>query len=435
MENDIQENIELSTESPELSNEEYLETLLQKARGAVRPLGRLITSKKNAALLAMADGLLENEEGLLEANEKDLEAFEGDGSRAPMADRLRLTPDRIAAMAKQLREIADLRDPVGQSLGMWQRPNGMKVGRIRVPIGVIGMIYESRPNVTAEAAALCLKSGNVCVLRGGSEAVHSNTAIAEVLGEAAKKTGLPDGAITFIDRTDREVVVALLKSNKYVDLIIPRGGDALMKSVSQHATIPVIKHDKGVCHMYVDSDVDLDMAQRLSVNAKVQRCSTCNALETLLVHEKIARKLLVPLGKILAEKGVEVRGCPKTCQSIPEAKPAQEDDFGQEFLSLTLAIKVVRDMEEAMDHINQYGSGHTESILTGDYDRAMQFLREVDSSAVMVNASTRLNDGYEFGLGAEIGISTTRIHARGPMGLEDLTCSKFVVYGTGQIRE
>lgn len=435
MENDIQENIELSTESPELSNEEYLETLLQKARGAVRPLGRLITSKKNAALLAMADGLLENEEGLLEANEKDLEAFEGDGSRAPMADRLRLTPDRIAAMAKQLREIADLRDPVGQSLGMWQRPNGMKVGRIRVPIGVIGMIYESRPNVTAEAAALCLKSGNVCVLRGGSEAVHSNTAIAEVLGEAAKKTGLPDGAITFIDRTDREVVVALLKSNKYVDLIIPRGGDALMKSVSQHATIPVIKHDKGVCHMYVDSDVDLEMAQRLSVNAKVQRCSTCNALETLLVHEKIARKLLVPLGKILAEKGVEVRGCPKTCQSIPEAKPAQEDDFGQEFLSLTLAIKVVRDMEEAMDHINQYGSGHTESILTGDYDRAMQFLREVDSSAVMVNASTRLNDGYEFGLGAEIGISTTRIHARGPMGLEDLTCSKFVVYGTGQIRE
>ncbi len=435
MENDIQENIELSTESPELSNEEYLETLLQKARGAVRPLGRLITSKKNAALLAMADGLLENEEDLLEANEKDLEAFEGDGSRVPMADRLRLTPDRIAAMAKQLREIADLRDPVGQSLGMWQRPNGMKVGRIRVPIGVIGMIYESRPNVTAEAAALCLKSGNVCVLRGGSEAVHSNTAIAEVLGEAAKKTGLPEGAITFIDRTDREVVVALLKSHKYVDLIIPRGGDALMKSVSQHATIPVIKHDKGVCHMYVDSDVDLEMAQRLSVNAKVQRCSTCNALETLLVHEKIARKLLVPLGKILAEKGVEVRGCPKTCQSIPEAKPAQEDDFGQEFLSLTLAIKVVRDMEEAMDHINQYGSGHTESILTRDYDRAMQFLREVDSSAVMVNASTRLNDGYEFGLGAEIGISTTRIHARGPMGLEDLTCSKFVVYGTGQIRE
>ncbi len=435
MENEIQENIEIPAESPELSNEEYLETLLGKARGAVRPLGRLLAMKKNAALLVMAEGLLENEEGILEANQKDLEPFEGDASRAPMADRLRLTPARIADMAKQLREIADLRDPVGQSLGIWQRPNGMKVGRIRVPIGVIGVIYESRPNVTAEAAALCLKSGNVCVLRGGSEAIHSNTAIAEVLGEAAKKTGIPEGAITFIDRADREVVVGLLKSDKYVDLIIPRGGDALMKSVSQHATIPVIKHDKGVCHMYVDSDVDLEMAQRLSVNAKVQRCSTCNALETLLVHEKIARKFLIPLGKVLIDKGVEVRGCPKTCQSIPEAKPAQEDDFGQEFLSLTLAIKVVKDMEEAMDHISQYGSGHTESILTQDYDRAMQFLREVDSSAVMVNASTRLNDGYEFGLGAEIGISTTRIHARGPMGLEDLTCSKFVVYGTGQIRE
>ncbi len=435
MENEIQESIDILADSPELSNEEYLKTLLGKARGAVRPLGRLIAMKKNAALLAMAEGLLENEEGILEANQKDLEPFEGDASRAHMADRLRLTPARIADMAKQLREIADLRDPVGQSLGIWQRPNGMKVGRIRVPIGVIGIIYESRPNVTAEAAALCLKSGNVCVLRGGSEAIHSNTAIAEVLGEAAKKTGIPEGAITFIDRADREVVVGLLQSDKYVDLIIPRGGDALMKSVSQYATIPVIKHDKGVCHMYVDSDVDLEMAQRLSVNAKVQRCSTCNALETLLVHEKIARKFLVPLGKILIDKGVEVRGCPKTCQSIPEAKPAQEDDFGQEFLSLTLAIKVVKDMDEAMDHISQYGSGHTESILTQDYDRAMQFLREVDSSAVMVNASTRLNDGYEFGLGAEIGISTTRIHARGPMGLEDLTCSKFVVYGTGQIRE
>ncbi|MGD9851501.1 MAG: glutamate-5-semialdehyde dehydrogenase [Nitrospirales bacterium] len=435
MENDIQENIEVSDESPELSPEEYLQTLLVKARTAVRPLGALITMKKNAALLAMAEGLLEGEARILEANQTDLEAFEGDESRASMADRLRLTPTRIADMAKQLREIAELRDPVGQSLGMWQRPNGMKVGRVRVPIGVIGIIYESRPNVTAEAAALCLKSGNVCVLRGGSEAIHSNTAIAEILGEAAKKSGIPEGAITFIDRPDRELVVGLLKSDKYVDLIIPRGGDALMKSVSQHATIPVIKHDKGVCHMYVDSDVDLEMAQRLSVNAKVQRSSTCNALETLLVHEKVAKKFLVPLGKELKDKGVEVRGCPKACQSIPEAKPAQEDDFGQEFLSLILAIKVVRDMDEAMAHIAQYGSGHTESIVTRDYERAMQFLREVDSSAVMVNASTRLNDGYEFGLGAEIGISTTRIHARGPMGLEDLTCSKFVVYGTGQIRE
>lgn len=435
MENDIQETLEVTEESPELTTEEYLEQLLIKARSAVRPLSSLLTMKKNAALEAMAEGLLEGEERLLEANAKDLEVFEGDPSRAAMADRLRLTSARITDMAKQLREIAQLRDPVGSSMGIWQRPNGMKVGRIRVPIGVIGIIYESRPNVTADAAALCLKSGNVCVLRGGSEAIHSNTAIAEILGEAAQKSGIPEGAITFIDRPEREVVLALLKSDRYVDVIIPRGGDALMKTVTQHATIPVIKHDKGVCHMYVDSDVDLEMAQRLSVNAKVQRCSTCNALETLLVHEKIAKKLLVPLGKALQENGVEVRGCPKTCQIIPHANAAQEDDFGQEFLSLTLAIKVVKDMDEAMDHIDHYGSRHTESIVTNDYDRAMRFLREVDSSAVMVNASTRLNDGYEFGLGAEIGISTTRIHARGPMGLEDLTCSKFVVYGTGQIRE
>lgn len=436
MEDEAQEKLEDSTEEIQpVSPEEYLAPLLAKAKAAARPLSGIIAAKKNAALLAMATGLEEGEERLLEANQKDLEAFEGDESRAAMADRLRLTHGRIADMAKQLREIAQLRDPVGESLGFWQRPNGMKVGRVRVPIGVIGIIYESRPNVTADAAGLCLKSGNVCVLRGGSEALHSNSAIAEILGESARKAGLPDGAVTFIDRPDREVVLALLKSDTYVDLIIPRGGDALMKTVTEHATIPVIKHDKGVCHMYVDNDVDLEMAQRLSINAKVQRCSTCNALETLLVHEKIAKKFLPSLGDRLKEEGVEIRGCPKTCHLIPHAKPAQEHDYGCEFLSLTLAIKVVRDMDEAMTHIQEYGSRHTESIVTNDYDRAMRFLREVDSSAVMVNASTRLNDGYEFGLGAEIGISTTRIHARGPMGLEDLTCSKFVVYGTGQIRE
>jgi glutamate-5-semialdehyde dehydrogenase len=436
MEDEAQEKLEdFNEEIQPVSPEEYLAPLLAKAKAAARPLSGIIAAKKNAALLAMAAGLEEGEERLLEANQKDLEAYEGDESRAAMADRLRLTPGRIADMAKQLREIAQLRDPVGESLGFWQRPNGMKVGRVRVPIGVIGIIYESRPNVTADAAGLCLKSGNVCVLRGGSEALHSNSAIAEILGESARKAGLPDGAITFIDRPDREVVLALLKSDTYVDLIIPRGGDALMKTVTEHATIPVVKHDKGVCHMYVDNDVDLEMAQRLSVNAKVQRCSTCNALETLLVHEKIAKKFLPSLGDRFKEEGVEIRGCAKTCQLIPHAKPAQEHDFGCEFLSLTLAVKVVRDIDEAMNHIQEYGSRHTESIVTNDYDRAMRFLREVDSSAVMVNASTRLNDGYEFGLGAEIGISTTRIHARGPMGLEDLTCSKFVVYGTGQIRE
>jgi glutamate-5-semialdehyde dehydrogenase len=338
-------------------------------------------------------------------------------------------------MAKQIREIAKLRDPVGESKGFWQRPNGMRVGRVRVPIGVIGIIYESRPNVTADAAALCLKSGNVCVLRGGSEALHSNKAIAKVLGEAAQKTGMPEGAITFIDRPDREVVLALLKSEQYIDLIIPRGGDALMKTVNEHATIPVIKHDKGVCHIYIDSDVDISMAQRISFNAKVQRPSTCNAMETLLVHEKVARKLLPSLAAEFLEAKVEIRGCSRTCKIISEAKPAQDEDFGQEFLALIVAIKIVKDIDDAMDHIYQYGSRHTETIVTNDYERGLRFLREIDAGAVMINASTRLNDGYEFGLGAEIGISTTRIHARGPMGLEDLTCSKYLVYGTGQIRE
>jgi len=446
-ENSSEENLEVLDESEEelfleeveeekeLTNEEYLDVTLRKAKGAARPLSVMIAMKKNAALLAMAEGLEAAEEALLEANEEDLKDFEGDESRAAMADRLRLTPERIADMAKQIREIAKLRDPVGESQGFWQRPNGMRVGRVRVPIGVIGMIYESRPNVTADAAALCLKSGNVCVLRGGSEALHSNKAIAKVLGEAAQKSGIPDGAITFIDRPDREVVLALLKSDQYIDLIIPRGGDALMKTVTEHATIPVIKHDKGVCHVYVDSDVDLAMAQRISLNAKVQRPSTCNTMETLLVHEKIAKKFLPALAEEFVKAKVEMRGCPKTCHLVPEAKPAEDEDFGKEFLALIVAIKVVKDMDDAMNHICQFGSRHTETIVTNDYDRALRFLREVDASAVMINASTRLNDGYEFGLGAEIGISTSRIHARGPMGLEDLTCSKYLVYGTGQIRE
>ena len=430
-----QENLEVLEEVKELTPEEYLEPLLQKAKDAARSLGGMIAMKKNAALIAMAEGLEAGEEAILEANDQDLKAFEGDDSRAAFVDRLKLTPKRIADMAIQIRAIAQLRDPVGESMGFWQRPNGMKVGRVRVPIGVIGIIYESRPNVTADAAALCLKSGNVCVLRGGSEALHSNVAIANVLGEAAKQAGVLEGAITFIDRPDREVVLALLKSDRFVDLIIPRGGDALMHTVTQHATIPVIKHDKGVCHIYVDSDVDLSMAQQISFNAKVQRPSTCNAMETLLVHEKVAKKFLGPLAEQLIEAGVEMRGCPKTCQIVSQAKPAEADDFGKEFLALILAIKVVKDMDDAMDHIHQFGSRHTETIVTNDYDRALRFLREVDSSTVMINASTRLNDGYEFGLGAEIGISTTRIHARGPMGLEDLTCPKYVVYGSGQIRE
>ena len=440
------EEVEKSPEDVEASQEEvveeeivdtptYLRTLLERARDAAPQLSRLAASVKNEALVAMAEGLEEATDSLLEENEKDLEAFDAKNGREAMADRLRLTPERIRDMADGLRQIARLRDPVGQSSGMQERPNGMKVGRVRVPIGVIGIIYESRPNVTADAAALCLKSGNVCVLRGGSEAIHSNMAIARVLSEAGQKAGIPEGVISLVERTEREAVLELLKQDQFIDLIIPRGGESLMKLVTEHSTIPVIKHDKGVCHTYIDSDADLEMAEAISVNAKIQRPSTCNAMETLLVHQGIARNLLPKLGKALAEAEVEIRGCDKTRQYLPEAQSATEEDYGQEFLSLTLAVKVVKDMDEAMSHIRTHGSRHTEVIVTKDYGRAIRFLQEVDAGAVMVNASSRLNDGYQFGLGAEIGISTTRIHARGPMGLEDLTCSKYVVYGSGQLRE
>jgi glutamate-5-semialdehyde dehydrogenase len=424
-----------STEASPKPTHEYVVELVQKAKLSAGRLASLSTTLKNQALIAMADALVANAEHILAENEKDLEAFGSSKDTQAMADRLRLTPERIEAMAASVREIVKLIDPVGQTLNMRRRPNGMQVGRVRVPIGVIGIIYESRPNVTADSAALCLKSGNACVLRGGSEAIHSNTAIAAVLSEAAEKAGVPAGSISFIDRTEREVVVELLKQDQYIDVIIPRGGESLMKLVTEQSRIPVIKHDKGVCHIYIDADADVAMAKSIATNAKVQRPSTCNAMETLLVHQSSARAVLPDLVSELMKSGVEVRGCAKTLSLCPEVKPADESDYGQEFLSLILAVKVVRNIEEAMEHIARYGSRHTEAIITQDYGRAMRFLREVDASAVMVNASTRLNDGNQFGLGAEIGISTTRIHARGPMGLEELTCSKFVVLGSGQIRE
>jgi len=417
------------------SNQDYVEELVKKARAASLRLATLPTLVKDQALLAMAEGLLAKSEDILSANERDLEAFGTRKEQEAMADRLRLTPERITEMADGIREIVKLPDPVGETIKLWTRPNGMKVGRVRVPIGVIGIIYESRPNVTADSAALCLKSGNACILRGGSEAIHSNTAIAAVLAEAAEKAGVPSGGISFVERTDREVVLALLKQDRDVDLIIPRGGDSLMQTVTEQSTIPVIKHDKGICHVYVDADADPAMAERICLNAKVQRPATCNAMETLLVHQTIARTWLPELIRKLKQAKVDVRGCPKTCQLSSEVNPASPEDYGREFLALILAVKVVKSMEEAMEHIARYGSRHTEAIVTNDYARALRFLREVDASAVMVNASTRLNDGYQFGLGAEIGISTTRIHARGPMGLEELTCSKFVVFGSGQIRE
>ncbi len=418
-----------------LTPEEYVATLVKRAKGAAGRLSSLPTAVKNQALEAMADGLEEHETELLAENEKDLEQFEATPERKALGDRLRLTAERIREMAAGIRDIARLPDPLGDTPKMWTRPNGMQVGRMRVPIGVIGIIYEARPNVTADSAALCLKSGNVCILRGGSEALHSNVAIAKVLSESAEKAGVPAGAITFVDRAEREVVQLLLKQDRYIDLIIPRGGESLMKTIAEHATIPVLKHDKGVCHTYVDVDADPQVAERICLNAKVQRPSTCNAMETLLVHHSIARTWLPLLVEKLKALKVEVRGCAKTCQLCPEVTPAADDDFGREFLDLILAIKVVKNMDEALEHIATYGSQHTEAIVTKDYARAMRFLREVDAGAVLVNASTRLNDGYQFGLGAEIGISTSRLHARGPMGLEELTCSKFVVLGSGQIRE
>jgi glutamate-5-semialdehyde dehydrogenase len=424
--------------SPETAVEsipEYIEALVTRARQAAGRLAIMPTALKNQALLAMADALEAQKELLLSANDEDVNAFSAAPEKKAMADRLRLTEARIAEMAAGIREVAKLADPLGEMPNMWTRPNGMQVGRVRVPIGVIGIIYESRPNVTADSAALCLKSGNACVLRGGSEALHSNRAIARALSEAAEKCGIPAGAITFVDRADRELVPVLLKQDRSIDLIIPRGGDSLMRLVAEHSTIPVVKHDAGICHVYVDDDADPAMAEQICLNAKVQRPSTCNAMETLLVHQSLARTWLAGvIDKLVAAK-VEVRGCQKTCALSPAAKPATDGDYGKEFLDLVLAVKVVKHIDEAMEHIARYGSRHTEAIVTGDYKKAMRFLHEVDASAVLVNASTRLNDGYQFGLGAEIGISTSRIHARGPMGLEELTCSKFIVFGSGQLRE
>ena len=424
-----------STDAPVQPIPQYVEELVTRARLAANRLATLSTAIKNQALQAMADALEAQSERLLAANAQDIETLGETAEKKAMADRLRLNEKRIAEMADGIREVAKLPDPLGEMSKMWTRPNGMKVGRVRVPIGVIGIIYESRPNVTADSAALCLKSGNACVLRGGTEAIHSNTAIAAVLCEAAEKSGIPVGAISFVVRPDRELVPVLLKKDQSIDLIIPRGGESLMRIVTEHSTIPVIRHDAGVCHIYVDDEADSALAERVCFNAKVQRPSTCNAMETLLVHQSMARTWLAGFINKLVEAKVEVRGCQKTCALSSAAKPASESDYGKEFLDLILAIKVVKNVDEAMEHIARYGSRHTEAIVTANYKKAMRFLREVDASAVLVNASTRLNDGYQFGLGAEIGISTSRIHARGPMGLEELTCSKFIVFGSGQVRE
>jgi glutamate-5-semialdehyde dehydrogenase len=412
------------------------ESIAQRARAASRLMARCSTAVKSEALNRMAEALADAAESTIQiANAQDVAAAKQTGLSAALIDRLTLTPKRITEMATGLREVAALPDPAGEIERMWVRPNGMRVGRMRVPLGVIGVIYESRPNVTAEAAALCLKAGNAVILRGGSEAVRSNVAIGRILHDAGQKAGLPEGALTVVDRTERELVAALLKQDRYIDLIIPRGGEGLIRTVMEQSTIPVVKHDKGVCHIYVDEAADQSMAESICVNAKVQRPGTCNALETLLVHQSIAPTFLPAVIGRLQQDKVEVRGCERTRKLVKGLTAATETDWSAEYLDLILAVRVVDSMEDAIEHIAAYGSQHTDAIITQDYQRAMEFLRAVDSSAVMVNASTRLNDGGQFGLGAEIGISTGRLHARGPMGLRDLTTIKYIVLGEGQVRE
>jgi len=413
----------------------YIAEKGKKAREGARRLATLSTRIKDSALLSMADALEKEAERLQLENQKDIDAAKKKSLSPALIDRLTLNEKRIREMAKGLRDVAGLPDPVGEITRMWPRPNGMQVGRIRVPIGVIGIIYESRPNVTADSAGLCIKSGNGVFLRGGSEAIHSNRAIAEIMVEAGAKAGLPDGAITLVDIVDREAVMEMLRLDQYIDLIIPRGGEELIRTVTANSTIPVIKHDRGLCHTYVDEYADVKMAQEICYNAKVQRPGTCNAMETMLVHRNIAAGFLPGMIARLRKGGVELRGCPEVVRMDPSIRAATDEDWNREYLDLILNIKIVESMEAALRHIETYGSRHSEAIVTNDHPRAMSFLREVDAAAVFVNASTRLHDGGQFGLGAEIGISTTRIHARGPMGLEELTSAKFIVLGDGQLRE
>ncbi len=418
------------------------ETIRKQAvetKAAASTLASCSTEIKNRALLAMAAALEAKASFLIEENANDLEAGRDKGLAMPLLERLTLTPKRIAEMVAGIREVVALPDPVGEILRMTRRPNGMQVGQMRVPIGVIGIIYESRPNVTADTAALCIKSGNGVILRGGSEAIASNKAIASVLERSGCEAGLPPHAITLIETTDRQAIFELLELSDLIDLIIPRGGEGLIRTVAAHSKITVMKHDKGICHTFVDASANLKMAEDIAFNAKVQRPATCNAMETLLVHQAIAPRFLPMISKRFQEAGATLRVCPKTLAVLRQAgfcdmTLATEEDFKTEYLDLILSVKIVEDMEEAMAHIAQYGSAHSDAIITEDYSHAMRFLKEVDASAVFVNASTRLNDGCQFGLGAEMGISTSRIHARGPMGLEALTCTKFIVLGDGQIR-
>ncbi len=404
------------------------------ARPAARQLGNLPRGVKDRVILRVAELLEERRSYIQAENRQDLEAARAQDYPAAFIDRLTLSDKVIASMIQGLRAVAALPDPVGAVTGMWVRPNGLRVGRIRIPLGVIGFIYESRPNVTVDAAALCLKSGNAVILKGGKEAIHTNLALAELIQEALEEGGAPRVAVQVIPSIARGATLELLKQDERVDLIIPRGGEGLIRFVAEHSRIPVLKHYKGVCHIFVDAGADLEMAATICFNAKVQRPGVCNAMEAMLVHEEAAPAFLPRMLARFREAGVELRGCPRTREFDPKVAPAVEADWGCEFLDLILAVKVVPDLDGALDHIARYSSNHTEAIITRDYHRAQRFLGEVDSSVVLVNASTRFNDGGELGLGAEIGINTSKLHAFGPMGLEELTTTKFIVYGDGQIR-
>jgi len=420
-----------------MGDEKLKETILniaKKAKIASKNLVTLSSDTKNNILKRVAQKLRERKEELKRINEKDVNQALIQGHTKAFIDRLTLTDKIIEGMAKGLEDVAALPDPVGEVVKMWKRPNGLWVGRMRIPLGVIAIIYESRPNVTIDAAGLCFKSGNAVILRGGKEALNSNLALGEIFRETLREFNIPEDAVQVIPTPERKLMEYMLELEEYIDLVIPRGGEGLIKFVTEKARMPVIKHYKGVCHVYVDNEANLEMAKIIAINAKCQRPGVCNAMETLLVHKDIAEKFLPDLAEEYKKYGVELRGCPETLKYIPWAKEATEEDWYAEYLDLILAIKVVRSLEEAIEHISKYGSNHTEAIVTENYSKAMKFLKEVDASVVLVNASTRFNDGGELGLGAEIGISTTKIHAYGPMGLEELTTTKFIVFGNGQIR-
>ena len=418
-----------------MSVESTIVEMAKAARAASIEMARCPSDKKNEALIRIADNIEKEASYIREENEKDLLRAREMGLSNAMIDRLTVKDSTIKSMADGLREVVQISDPVGSMSNTWLRPNGLEVSRMRIPLGVIGIIYESRPNVTVDAAGICLKAGNAVILRGGSEALHSNQALSAIISNALKESELPEGAAQVVPIRDREAVNVLLKQEEFIDLIIPRGGEGLIRFVVENSKIPVLKHYKGVCHVYVDEGADLAMAEDICFNAKVQRPGVCNAMETMLVHKSVAENFLPAIGKRFVNASVEIRGCLETCRILPEAANAVEEDWPAEFLDLVLSVKVVEDMKEAITHIARYGSSHTDAIVTSDYNRSRRFVREVDSSVVIVNASTRFNDGGQLGLGAEIGISTSKLHAFGPMSVNELTTTKFVVFGEGQVRD